>query len=74
MNKDGHEFKKSSCINCGIGQAAYENLKTVCRNFVDVRQLGYDLVDKYLDAGGDPELVIISQKDLANLTKSIDKL
>jgi hypothetical protein len=70
---DGHKFKfqphttSKYCESCGVGYAAYLNLKPKCRNFIDVRMLMYRLVDSYLDAGGDPEMVIISKKDLANL-------
>jgi hypothetical protein len=70
---DGHKFKfqpyatSKYCESCGIGYAAYLNLKPKCRNFIDVRMLMYRLVDSYLDAGGDTEMVIISKKDLANL-------
>lgn len=72
---DGHKFKfqpntaSKYCESCGIGYEAYLNLKPKCRNFTDVRMLMYRLVDRYLDAGGDPEMVIISQKDLAKLTR-----
>lgn len=70
---DGHKFKlqpkstSKNCESCGMGYEAYLNLKTTCRNFIDVRALGHELVDKYLDAGGDPKMLTVFQEDFAKL-------
>lgn len=71
---DGHDFVKGSCTKCGMGQTVYKNLKQKCRHLVDYHAQGYKLVDGYLRAGGDPDMVIISQKGLDDLiAKTIDK-
>lgn len=62
---DGHKFKpwpnttSKHCESCGIGYGTYLNHGTKCRSYVDVREQSHKLVDKYLDAGGDPEMIII---------------
>jgi hypothetical protein len=76
INVDGHKFKlwpgttSKHCESCGIGYETYLNLGPKCRNFIDKRALYHQVLDKYLDAGGDPEFVIISQKDLTNLMEA----
>lgn len=76
---DGHRFKpwagttSKHCEACGMGYATYLNHGQKCRNFIDKRALYHQVLDRYLDAGGDPDFVVISNKDLARLTKSIDK-
>lgn len=39
-----------------------------------LRKAAYEMVDKYFDAGGDPECILISKKDFINNQPAIQKL
>ncbi len=75
VHQNGHIFGTSnSCANCGIGRGAYENHKPPCRDYMDANVRGYQLVDKYLAAGKDPEMMIVSKKEIRELQAKVNNL